>query len=222
LLYHVKDKFELDKNNQFDAHVFFNEKSKIDQKQVILEKIIGIHDKIKVKKFSSKKEFEAYKKTEISANFREYFRWNRFNKTIERNNKAIEKTLTRLGTFVIATNQGNLEKEQVLNYYRRKDTIEKMFDIFKNELETDRLRVHSQTNTEGKLFIKFITLILYCKIAKTLKENDLFKKFTVREVFAELRKIRKTTLKGEKSITSELNKRHKQIFEAFKLNYNLT
>jgi transposase len=222
LLYYVRDEYTLDADNKFEAHIYFNEKSKVDQKQVVMQKILEWHQKLCKQNFASKKEFMQYRQTEIPANFREYFRWERLGYKVGLNNKAIEKTISRLGTFVIASNQNGLTKEQVLTFYRKKDAIEKLFDVVKNEMDGYRLRVHSHTNTEGRMFIRFIALILYCEITKTLKENDLFKKMTVKEMFAELRKIKLTSLKGHKSILSELSRRHKQIFEAFNLNCTLT
>lgn len=222
VLYYVKDKFVLDEHNQFEAHIFYNEKSMVDQKQVMMQKIIAYHDKLNKKHFENRKQFIQYRDTELPASFRDYFRWDNMGKSVERNNKAIETALTRLGTFIIATNQDGLTKEQILSAYRKRDAVEKIFDMAKNELDGDRLRVHSNTATEGSLFIKFIALILYCEITKTLKANDLFKKFTVKEMFAELRKIKMTSLKDDQSVVSELSKRHKQIFDAFNLDYKLT
>jgi len=220
ILYYVKDQYILDEKNIFDAHVFFNEKSHIDQKQVILEKIIQLHKKIENLRFENKKQFDEYRDSEIPSALKEYFRFDRFTKKAERNNKAIEKAITRLGTFVIATNH-EMSKENVLSYYRKKDMIEKMFDMVKNEMDGQRLRAHNHTTMEGRLFIKFIALILYCEIYKTLKKNDVFKKFTVKEMICELRKLRITTIGEQPPILTELTKRHKQIFEAFNLEYKV-
>ena len=63
--------------------------------------------------------------------------------------------------FILSTNQQDLDKIDVLTYYRQRDRVEKVFDVVKNELDGDRLRAHSQYNTEGRLFIKFIALIIY-------------------------------------------------------------
>jgi len=40
-------------------------------------------------------------------------------------------------------------------YNRDKDQVEKIFDLLKNEMGSDRLRAHSQFNTEARLFINF-------------------------------------------------------------------
>lgn len=221
ILYYAKDKYILDEKNIFDAHIYFNEKSHVDQKQILLERIIQFHNKIGDIQFVNKRQFTVYRDTEIPSGLREYFRFDRFSKRIERNNKAIEKAIARLGTFVIATNE-ELSKENVLSYYRNKDMIEKMFDMVKNEMDGNRLRAHNHTTMEGRLFIKFIALIIYCEIYKTLKKNNLFQKFTIKEMIYELRKLKITTIKEEPPILTEMTKRHKQIFAAFDLQYQET
>jgi len=222
LLYYMSDQYVIDQDNKFDAHIYFNKKSMVDQKQVLLQKVIEAFDKLKDKQFKNKKHFSDYLETEIPAGFRDYFRWISAEKICIYNKRAIDKTISRLGAFIIITNSKGLNKEKVLSYYRRKDTIEKMFDMVKNEMDGYRLRVHSDNTTDGSLFIRFIALILYSDITRVLKEKDLFKKFTVKEMFAELRKIKLTTLKDQGFIVSELSKRHKQILEAFNIEINPT
>ncbi len=100
--------------------------------------------------------------------------------------------------------------------------IEKMFDIVENEMDGNRLRAHNHTTMEGRLFIKFIALIIYCEIYKTLKKNDLFSKFTIKEMIYELRKLKITSIKEQPPILTEMTKRHKLIFKAFGLQYQTT
>jgi len=88
-------------------------------------------------------------------------------------------------------------------------------------MDGNRLRVHSQTNVEAKTFINFLALILYSAINKTMQEKDLFKKFTVKEIFAELQKIKITTIKKQKPFLNEITKTQKIIFDAFGLKCHL-
>ena len=115
------------------------------------------------------------------------------------------------------SNIANISKSQALEYYRDKDKIEKVFDILKNELDSDRLRTQSNTNMKGKLFVQFIALILYSEIAKTMKEKKLYKNYTFREVILELRKIKLTSTKNDKKITSIISKRQNKILDAFEI-----
>lgn len=116
---------------------------------------------------------------------------------------------------MLITNKQRMDKVEVLNLYRQKDQVEKIFDIFKNEMDGERLRVHNQYNSDGRLFIKFISLILYSEVARIMKEKKLFDKYTVKELFAELRKLKLTQIKQNEPFLSELSKKQKVIFDAF-------
>jgi transposase len=89
--------------------------------------------------------------------------------------------------------------------------------VLKNEMDGDRLRVHSDMAVQGKLFVKFIALILYMKMSKTMKENKMFDKLTVKEVLLELRKIKKTFIDQDTNILNEITKKQRLILECFKL-----
>jgi len=217
IIYYTKDEFELNAQNKFEAHLFYNEKNMINSKQLFLTKIIEFHEKLEKMNFNTAKDFNSYKKNEMKASFREYFRWHKFNKKVERNNKAIERALTRLGTFILISNKKGLDNQTVLNYYRQKDGVEKLFDSLKNELDTQRLRTHNEHTTKGKIFIKFISLILYSAISQTMKEKKLFKKYTIKELLAEIKKVKINQLGNNQPILSEISKRQNDIFSAFNI-----
>ena len=91
-----------------------------------------------------------------------------------------------------------------------------MFNIEKNELDGQRLRAHSQYNSDGRIFIKFIALILYNQISYIMKKKKLFVNYSLKEMMAELSKIRCTEIDGEK-IVSEISKTQRTILKAFDL-----
>ena len=51
-----------------------------------------------------------------------------------------------------------------------------------------------------------------------MKEKKLFNKYTVKELFAELKKLKIIKIKQNEPFISELSKRQKIIFDAFGLN----
>ena len=89
-------------------------------------------------------------------------------------------------------------------------------------MDGDRLRVHSQYNTDGRLFIKFIALIIYMGIFKTMKDKKLLEKYTVKELFLELKKLKIIQIGNNEAFLSELSKRQKNIFKAFDIKENIT
>ena len=199
------------------AHIYYNNKLATEQKQSFTIELLKIEAIIKKQFFVSQKDFIQYKKTEIPKKYRDFFKWNRKLQTVEKDAIKIKRLITKFGCFILSSNQSNLQKTQVLDNYRQKDTVEKMFDIVKNELDGDRLRTHNDNTTAGKLFVRFIALILYAEISRTMKKTNLFKKFSVKELIAELKKLKQTKIKGEKTIFSELSKSQKIIFKAFKI-----
>lgn len=205
---------------KFDAHLYLNEKAEIDQKHLFLIKLLETESKFEQKHFATEQEFDKYKEDYISEKFRQYFSWNSHTKQTQRNQDSIDEYLAYLGYIVFASNDGHLDKLSVLDQYRNKDVIEKMYDITKNEMDGGRLRVHSQINMEGKLFVKFITLIIYLKLSRIMKDQDMFKKYSLREVLLELRKIKITEIDNHEPITSEVSKKQRELLQKLGITTN--
>ena len=168
-------------------------------------------------KFDNQKAYETYVNEEISDGYKTYFCYDTSKKTVVRNEAKINEYLSKLGFFIILSGKADLPKEEFLSAYRNKDKVEKIFDNTKNELNTNRLHSHSKTTTEGRLFVKFIATILYQQITKVMKENDMFKKYSVTELLKELSKIKMISLPELDDFTSECAKRQNDIFEKFKI-----
>jgi transposase len=214
ILYYLTDSLELDQV-LYDAHIYFNEKADLNQRHNFLSSLLTIEDKFKNRKFKTLQEYITYKKSEIPEKYTEYFKWNMKTLEIVKNTKKIREYISSMGCFIILTNQKNMEKSDVLNFYRRRDMVEKLFDIVKNEMDGDRLRVHSNYNTEGRLFIKFVALIIYMEISKTMQRKKLFEKYSFKELISELKKIKITIIDNNEPIISELTKKQKIILDAF-------
>lgn len=207
-------------NVEYDAHIYLNEKAEVSQRHLFLSRLIETEQKFEDKTFSTLDDFEKYSNDYISEKMRPYYQWNKKQKNIERNQKSFNAYLANLGYIVFASNKKNLGKSYILDCYRHKDDIEKMFDVLKNEMDGDRLRVHSRWNTEGKLFVKFVALIIYMRISKIMKMNKLFDKYTLKEMLMELRKIKLTTVESYEPIISEISKKQKILIDVFNLNLN--
>jgi transposase len=216
LLSHVKSEIEFD-DQTFDAHIFLNEKAELDQRQLLIKELIHIEENtIKNKKFESLKYAMSFKEENIAKRYWELFKWNKFTSQLERNNREVKNNLSKFGYFILSTNRRELDKSTILENYRNKDQVEKVFDSLKNRVDGNRLRVHSQYNAEAVLFLKFIALIIQSEIIKTMRSKKLFVKYSVKEILAELKKIKLTCLKDEE-IISEISKKQRLIFEAFEI-----
>lgn len=216
LLSHVQSKMQFE-DKTFHSHIYLNEKAELDQKQQLIKDLIEIEDKVlKNKHFPNLKEAIKFKTDNIIKKYQELFKWNRVTKMLERNMVKIKERVSSLGYFVLLTNRKQMNRTDILEKYRNKDSVEKVFDLLKNEMDGDRLRAHSQYNSDARLFIKFISLIILSEIIKIMRDKKLFKRYTVKEMLATLRKIKITSFDNE-HIISEVTKQQRLIMEAFKI-----
>ena len=112
----------------------------------------------------------------------------------------------------------NLDEMGVSIYIRYKESecVETAFDAMKNELENDKTYLGDDDAVRGYFFISFISLYLYYKILKMLKEKDLVGKVSVGEVLLELSKVYEITI-GEKKKLSEIPKRVEKLADLLEL-----
>jgi transposase len=108
------------------------------------------------------------------------------------------------------------DAKNALETYRLKDCVEKGFNRFKNSLDLERLRVHSDISMQNKIFVSFIALTISSHIDRIMREKGLFNKWTMREMIMKLEKLRAQYINDTKIIypaTSE----QKDILAAFGL-----
>ena len=181
ILYHCSDFIIYDKV-KFKAHIYFDEKCHTEQKHNLLKELFKIeekHQNIKLKDINS---YNDYLENNIPKKYHNYFKWNKNTKFICRDIKNTEERISLFGHFIIITNNNQLSGEEILSNYRDKDIVEKGFHGLKTSLDGDRIRVHSETAMKGKLFLKFISMIIYCYLIKEMKETQLNKVYSTKEM----------------------------------------
>lgn len=196
------------------AHVFYNERNYIESKEDLMRNILALEREIKKLKNGKDLPQSRYSKFLII---------NRSNNSInvKRDEASIEDYLKYKGFFVILSNDIK-NAENAISIYRNKDIIEKAFDNLKNDLDSKRLRVHSEKNARGKIFIKFIALIIQSHINKIMRESKLNLKYTQEELMCEMKKIKHIEFENDSMIT-EVSKTQRNILKTFKISYkNLT
>jgi transposase len=218
ILHHLTTSMNIGKND-FTAHIFFNEKIELEDRHHFLSNLLDIECLFKERKFNSKKEAQTFIDSEISEKLRAFFRWDKSSNLIVKNDSKIKGHMSKLGYFIIITNDQNIDKHTVLHYYRDKDKVEKIFNTVKNEMDGDRLRSHSNYNMDGRLFIKFIALIIYMQITKVMRDKKLFDKYSIAELVRELAKLKISYLNNVDPVISEISKKQSQIFKSFDIKY---
>ena len=97
--------------------------------------------------------------------------------TYERDDDMFKTALSLCGSFALFCTRQELDCEEVLDLYRRKDCVEKAFGALKNDILNERLRTHSVETLNGKLFLAFIGLIIRktfeAKLKQYLKKNRM-------------------------------------------------
>lgn len=122
-----------------------------------------------------------------------------------------------VGWFVLATNDIK-DPEKALEVYRLKDAVEKNFDDMKNDLDMNRLRIHSPQAMDGRLFIQYIAEILLSRIRTVMKASSELKNHSTQEIIDELKSVRQVTVEKKRSrIITTLTAFQKRIVSIFHL-----
>ncbi len=116
---------------------------------------------------------------------------------------------------VLITNDNTLTKERALSLYRRRNSVEMVFNALKNRLDGGRLRTHSTETASGKLFLLFIALILYSALDKLMRDKKVYSKYTINELLEMLKGIRIVELQSGLAYRTEVPKKAKEVFKLF-------
>jgi transposase len=101
--------------------------------------------------------------------------------------------------------------------YKRRDSIEKLFEVYKTTLDTDKLYLHDDESVFGHVFVVFLSLYAYCKILKALKKADINNKFSPADILLKFRKVKDIDF-GEKNIITEVPKKVRDVDKVLKFN----
>jgi hypothetical protein len=88
--------------------------------------------------------------------------------TIERKRNSLSFAVNRSGMFVMFTS-GVDRWEDMMPHYDCRRYVEQAFDVLKNELDGNRWRTSDPVTAQGRLLIRFVSLILWCTIASILR-----------------------------------------------------
>ena len=89
---------------------------------------------------------------------------------IERKRNALSFAVNREGMFVMLSHGVN-DWEAMMSCYDCRTYVEQAFDALKNELDGNRWRTGDPTAARGRLFVKFVSLILWCEASRRLRSE---------------------------------------------------
>ena len=117
------------------------------------------------------------------------------------------------GTLSVITNLAqNHSAEEIYKIYKSRGQIEQMFDSFKNLFEADRSYMQNDEALEGWMFINYLVMHWYYHIYLKLKEQNLIKKYSVKDIIKFLVDIKKVKINNDWYLDA-LSKKNKQLLE---------
>ena len=178
-----------------NIHIFYDDIRASEEKKALMERCHTWEkelDKMVERKTCVEGELKKYEKL-----FRLHYDMNGYFKGYERNSRAIRNEMKKLGYFFIASSE-DMDAGTVLDIYRGRDNIEKMFRSLKSGIDFEKARVHTTESLKAKVFLVFIAMIIrnemFQKMRELKKKNRKY--YTVPGVISELENIECTRNSG--------------------------
>lgn len=198
------------KDHSLYVHVYFNVAAATKMKEDLIAHVTALRQEA-IKNPENKQyrvEFDRYLIIRKSEK-------NTLGYTVNIREDVIQNELAYAGWLVLASNHVK-DKQEAVNIYRDKDVVEKGFDSYKNSLDLNRFRVHSENSMQNKSFVGFIALILMSSIHMVMKDKDMYRDRTMKQLIRTLDKLKLQTIDGNR-ILYPITKEQKGIFERFGL-----
>jgi hypothetical protein len=170
ILFHCEHPLEIN-HLPLTAHLYLSQTKQQEQRSAFLKKIFELEATVKQQEFKKKQEVLAYLK-----DAQRYFvvSYQEGQVVMQRKPQVLSRHMNHMGFTIMLSNQPGLQREHILLFYRQKDYLEKVFDTLKHECDGDRLRGSSKEAIEGRLFIKFLSLILHSSLCNKMRDNAFF------------------------------------------------
>ena len=200
------------------AHVYLDKQRRASQESRLIKKISELEDKFSKKQFSTENEAKTYLEETLKSR-KKYFDILRTNSTfsISRNEEVFKNEVLKMGSLILITNSNDVNQDDILSLYRKKDCVEKVFLSFKHDVNEKKNRTHSLINMRGSIFINFLSLILITWIDHVMKEKNLYKKMSKGKLYKILDRLKLYELATGETMLGEVSKKQKDIFSAFKI-----
>jgi transposase len=141
-------------------------------------------------------------------------------RTVDFRMEAISKHKNKYAGYVcFLTNDPTIKTaEDAIKEYSTRDYIEKDFDEMKNDLDMNRIRVHTDDRMRSRLFIQFIAEIFLRDIRVRIRKSDICRKMTKAQIFSHIKAIYKVHFQGKyRDVTPQLSKKQRSILEALEI-----
>jgi len=127
------------------------------------------------------------------------------------NKKQLNEKMKRAGQILIVSNM-DVEEYEVFELFKKRESVEKMFDTYKTVLDADKLYLQSDESVFGHVFISFISLYIHCTIENLLKKAGLNSKITPIDLLHKYSRVYHIDLK-EGGLITEVPKKVQELDE---------
>jgi transposase len=165
---------------------------------------------------TKKKRDEIWKET--TGKWESYFTLQHTKNTFQvcKNAQAMKETTQYFGVMILLSSTPS-DGKTLLEQYKQREAVEKLFDAGKNELQFQPLRVHSSNTMKSILFVLFLSLIVQTYLLGKMKTGQVDTKYSIHSVFFELHKLKKAIWKGQVCIINEITKTQRLLFKQLKV-----
>ena len=132
------------------------------------------------------------------------------------NKVELREEMKKSGRILIISNR-KMSEQEAYELYKKRESVEKMFDTYKSTLSADRLYLQDDESVFGHVFIAFLSLYAYCKLEILLKKAGLNKKTTPSDLIFEFGKVYYINF-GESGKVMEVPKKIRDIEAKLGLN----
>ena len=196
------------------VHLYYDPVRKADEERSFYQRVLDLEDAATA--LPTPTRLSLQRLLETAADVRSCFTI----KTVDGHNQlrrkphTMHRRLKHMGYLLLATTEETTDPAAGLLWYHQRDAIEKIIDEMKHEMDGKRLRVHRKEAIEGRLFVLFLAMILRCAVEQACSDAQLFKKYSVAEIFAELKNIKQMELTNGKFLVSKITKKQQTLYEA--------
>lgn len=134
--------------------------------------------------------------------------------TLTLKQEALDLKQKDFGYFCLISNDIK-DPIEALDIYRSRALIEKSFDNLKERLNLRSASEASERNLEGKLFLQFVAHMFVAAIDKTMKENDLYRTYSMTNLLDTLDVIEQFQTPGKSPHMGKIPEEQRALYAQF-------
>ena len=137
---------------------------------------------------------------------------------VEQNGDAIMAYNDVAGFFVLISNTVK-DPQKAFRYYTRKDDIESRFENLRNPRDRAVLKLYTDQNLYGRVFLQFLAVIMHSHITNVMDDHAMLRSAGYRDLLHDMSSIKKVSIPGFKTpFYTNINNAMNETMKAFGVN----